>query len=54
MAHTPQKPLMLPTTLMTFFIGKITKLRHEMPAANTETTFPSMSGQIMKDKHCNF
>ena len=25
-----------------------------MPATNTDTTHPSISDQIMKDKHCNF
>jgi hypothetical protein len=25
-----------------------------MPATNADTTHPSISDQIMKDKHCNF
>ena len=25
-----------------------------MPSTNADTTFPSISDQIMKDKHCNF
>jgi hypothetical protein len=45
----------LPTTLIhDFFIGKISKLRHDMPATNADTTQPSITDQIMKDKHCNF
>ena len=32
-----------------FFIGKIGKLRHDMPATNADTTHPSISDQIMKD-----
>jgi hypothetical protein len=27
---------------------------HDMPAPNTDTTHPSISDQIMKDKNCNF
>jgi hypothetical protein len=37
-----------------FFIGKISKVRHDMPATNTDTTYPRITDQIMKDKHCNF
>ena len=36
-----------------FFIGKMSKCRHDMPATNTDTTHPSLSDQIMKDKHSN-
>ena len=34
------------------FIGKISKLNHDMPATNADTTHSSISDQIMKDKHC--
>ena len=34
-----------------FFIGKISKFREDMPATNADTTHPSISDQIMKDKH---
>ena len=27
---------------------------YDMPASNADTTDPSISDQIMKDKHCNF
>ena len=37
--------------LIHFLIGK---LRHDMPTTNADTTHPSISGQIMKDKHCHF
>ena len=37
---------------MIFFIGKISKLRDDMPV--TDTTHPSISDQIMKDKNCTF
>ena len=42
------------TSIIIFFIVKISKLRHEMPATNTDTTHPSISEQIMKYKHCHF
>ena len=35
-----------------FFIGKISKRRDDMPATNADTTHPSISDQIMKNKHC--
>jgi hypothetical protein len=38
----------------TFLIGKISKLRHDMPATNADTTHSSITDKIMKDKHCNF
>ena len=50
MARSSQNPLILP---MTFFTGKFSKLRHDMPATNTDTTH-SITDQIMKDKHCTF
>jgi hypothetical protein len=37
-----------------FLIGKISKLRHDMPATNADTTHPSIIDTIMKDKHCHF
>jgi hypothetical protein len=52
MAHSSQNPLI--TTSMIFFIGKISKFRHDMLATNTDTTHSSISDQTMKDKHCNF
>jgi hypothetical protein len=39
---------------MIFFIGKTSKLKHDIPATNADTTHPSISDQIMKDKNCNF
>ena len=30
------------------------QIRHDMPATNTDTTHPSISDQIMKDKHSHF
>jgi hypothetical protein len=39
---------------MISLIVKISKLRHDMSATNADTTHPSISDQIMKDKHCNF
>ena len=35
-------------------IAKINKLRDDMPATNADTTHPSISDQIMKDKKCTF
>ena len=47
-----------PTDIANYFkvclIGKIRKLRHDMPATNADTTHPSVSDQMMKDKNCNF
>jgi hypothetical protein len=37
-----------------FFIGKISKLRHDMPATDADTTHPSITDQMLKDKPCNF
>jgi hypothetical protein len=37
-----------------FFIGKISKLRDDMPATNADTTHQSILDQIMKDKNCTF
>ena len=48
------KPTDIANYFNEFFIGKISKFRYEMPATNTDTTHPSISDQIMKDKHCNF
>ena len=28
--------------------------QHDMPATNTDTTHPSISDQIMKEKNCTF
>jgi hypothetical protein len=47
-----------PTDLSNYFndisICKFSKLRHERPATNADTTHPSITDQIMKDKHCHF
>ena len=32
----------------------ISKLRHDMPATNADTTHPTISDQIIKNKHCIF
>ena len=48
------KPTDIANYFNDFFIGKISKLRHDMPATNADTTHPSISDQIMKDKHCHF
>ena len=37
-----------------FFIGKISKLRDDMPASNADTKHPTILDQIMKDKNYNF
>jgi hypothetical protein len=46
-----------PTDIVNYFndflIGIISKLRHDMPPTNADTAHPSISDQIMKDKHCN-
>ena len=46
-----------PTDIANYFnyfsIGKISKLRDDMPATNADTTHPSISDQIIKDKNCN-
>jgi hypothetical protein len=45
MAHSSQNRLILPTT---------SKIRDDMPAKNTDTTHPSISGKNMKDQNVNF
>ena len=52
--HSSQNPLILTITLMIFFIGRISKRRHDMPATNTDNTHSSITDQIKKDKHCHF
>ena len=37
-----------------FFIGKNSTFRHDMPATNVNPTHPSITDQIMKDKHWQF
>ena len=37
------KPTDIATTLNYFFIGKISRFRHDMPARNADTTHPSIS-----------
>jgi hypothetical protein len=37
-----------------FFMGKISKLRDDMPATNADTTHPSILDQLMKDENCTF
>ena len=41
----------MPTTLMIIFIGKVSKLRHDMQVTNADTTHPSISDQIVKGKN---
>ena len=48
------KPTDIANYFNDFFIGKISKLRDDMPATNADTTHPSISDQIMKDKNCTF
>jgi hypothetical protein len=48
------KPADLANYFNYFFIGKISKLRDDMPATNADTTHPSISDQIMKDRNCTF
>ena len=48
------KPTDIANYFNNFFSGKISKLRHYMPATNADITHPSISDQIMKDKHCHF
>jgi hypothetical protein len=45
------KPTDIANYFNDFLIVKISKLRHDMPVTNINTTHPSISGQIMKDKH---
>ena len=54
MANSSQNQLILPTTFMIFYMGKISKCWHDIPSTNDDTTHPSISDKIMKDKHCNF
>ena len=37
-----------------YFIGKISKFRHDMPTTNSEHSHPCITDQIMKNKPCNF
>jgi hypothetical protein len=46
------KPTDIANYFHDFFIGKIIKLRDAMLVKNADTTHPSISDQIMKDKHC--
>ena len=48
------KPTDIANYLNDFFIGKISKLRDDMPATNADTTHPRILDQIMKDKNCTF
>ena len=48
------KPTDIANYFNDFFIGKMSKLRHDMPATNADTTRPSISDLITKDKHCRF
>jgi hypothetical protein len=52
MAHSFQSPMI--NYFNDFFIGKISKLRDDMPATNADTTHPSISEPIIKDKNCTF
>ena len=48
------KPTDISNYFNDFFIGKISIFRLDMPATNADTAHPSITDQIMKDKHCNF
>ena len=37
-----------------YFIGKVGKLRQEIPKTNSEPSYSCIKKQIMKEKHCNF
>ena len=43
------KPTDIANYFTDFFIGKISKLRDDMPATNGDTTHPSLSDQIIKE-----
>ena len=47
------KPTDIANYFNDFFIRKISKLRHDMPATNADTTHPSISDQNMKE-FCKF
>ena len=47
------KPTDIANYLNDFFIGKISKLRHDMPTTNSVPTRPCMPYEIMQDQHCN-
>jgi hypothetical protein len=50
MAHSSQ-----PTDIANYFnYFLISKFKHDMPATNADSTHPSISDQIMKDKHFEF
>ena len=48
------KPTDIANYFIDFFIGKISKLRDDIPATKVDTTHPSISDKIMKDKNCTF
>ena len=48
------KPTDIANYFNDLFIGKISKLRDDMPATNADTIHPSISDQIMKDKNYTF
>jgi hypothetical protein len=43
------KPTAIANYFTDFFIGKISKLRDDIPATNADTTHPSLSDQIIKE-----
>ena len=49
-----KKPSEIAIFVSDFFIGKISKLGHDIPKTNSEPTPQCVTDQIMKDKHCNF
>uniref|UniRef100_A0A8K9UY67 Uncharacterized protein n=1 Tax=Oncorhynchus mykiss TaxID=8022 RepID=A0A8K9UY67_ONCMY len=45
------KPINIAKYINCFFIGKISKHRHDMPTTNSERTNPCITDQIMIDQH---
>ena len=52
-AHSSQDLLILSIILKDHFIGKVGKLRHEMPTTTREPSYLCIKYQIMKETHCN-
>jgi hypothetical protein len=48
------KPTDIANHFNDFFIGKISKRMCDKPAANADTTHPSISDHMMKDKNSTF
>ena len=45
-----------PTYIANYFnnLARYSKFMHDMTATNADTTHPSITDEIMKEKHCNF